>query len=102
MGETTRNTADDYDDKTTTGDGINRANEKTNRESKHVSSPHFSPDPLSPVPSCPPASNVPPPPGRGMSGREQDGHADGIIIASGDGVPCRSLTAFVRYSTFTV
>lgn len=61
----------------------------------------FSPDPLlRALPRLRPLNN-PPPPGRGRSRREQDGHADGMMIASGEGVPCRSLTAFVRYSTFT-
>lgn len=71
MGETTRNTADDYDDKTTTGDGINKANEKTNRKSKHASSPHFSPDPLLPAPLSPAGLNqFPRPQVGGRDGRE--------------------------------
>ena len=35
-----------------------------------------------------------------MSGREQDSRAGVMMIAGDKGMPCRSLTAFVRYSVF--
>ena len=43
----------------------------------------------------------PPPPGGGMSERKRNSRAGEMMITGGEGVPCRSLTAFVRYSTFT-
>ena len=55
-------------------------NERTvSDESKHILLILFSPDPLLSAFPYPPASNVPPPPGRGMSGREQDSRAGAIM-----------------------
>lgn len=80
---------------------FSRRSNKLNANNENEGTPFcLSPDPLPPAFPCLRASNNPPPPGGGTSGRERISHAGGMIIAGGKDLPCRSLTAFVRYSVF--
>ena len=78
---------------------LSRHSDKLNTTHENEGTPfHVSPDPLPPALSCPPTSYNPPPPRRGMSRREQDSHAGGMMIAGegGRAVP------FSRYRSFAI